>query len=60
MDKVTTTKIPIVTGGFGNGWVVALDSTELLINEQWQSGTILVNWGVASGFPDMALLVKRP
>ena len=39
VDKVTTAKIPIVTGGIGNGWA-ALDSTELLINEQWQSGTI--------------------
>ena len=40
VDKVTTAKITIVTGGFvNNGWA-ALDSTELLINEQWQSGTI--------------------
>ena len=39
MDKVTTTKIPMVTGGFGHGFV-RLDSTELLINGQWQSGTI--------------------
>ena len=39
VDKVTKAKIPIVTGGFGSGDVY-LDSTELLINEQWQSGTI--------------------
>ena len=34
VDKVTKAKIPIVTGGQG-----AYDSTELLINGQWQSGT---------------------
>ena len=34
VDKVTKTKIPMVTGGTG-----ASDSTELLINGQWQSGT---------------------
>ena len=39
VDKVTKTKIPIVTGGRGNG-DHELDSTELLINDQWQSGTI--------------------
>ena len=37
VDKVTKAKIPIVTGGY-NG--VDLDSTELLINGEWQSGTI--------------------
>ena len=37
VDKVTKAKIPMVTGGSGNG---RLDSTELLINGQWQSGTI--------------------
>ena len=37
VDKVTSAKIPIVAGG-GNG--VALNSTELLINGQWQSGKI--------------------
>ena len=37
VDKVTKAKIPIVTGGY-NG--AKLDSTELLINGQWQSGTI--------------------
>ena len=36
VDKVTSAKIPIIAGG-GNG--VALNSTELLINGQWQSGT---------------------
>ena len=39
VDRVTKAKIPIVTGGRGSGDVY-LDSTELLINEQWQSGTI--------------------
>ena len=34
VDKVTKAKIPMVTGGLG-----ASDSTELLINGQWQSGT---------------------
>ena len=34
VDKVTKAKIPMVTGGTG-----ASDSTELLINGQWQSGT---------------------
>ena len=38
VDKVTKAKIPMVTGGKGNGYVT-LDSTELLINGQWQSGT---------------------
>ena len=37
VDKVTKEKIPMVTGGIGNGYV--LDSTELLINGMWQSGT---------------------
>jgi hypothetical protein len=36
VDKVTKAKIPIVTGGYKSG---VLDSTELLINGQWQSGT---------------------
>jgi hypothetical protein len=36
VDKVTTEKIPIVTGGSGNNGI--LDSTELLINGMWQSG----------------------
>ena len=39
VDKVTKAKIPIVTGGYRYGYVT-LDSTELLINEQWQPGTI--------------------
>ena len=38
VDKVTKAKIPMVTGGFGNAGI--LDSTELLINGMWQSGTI--------------------
>ena len=42
VDKETTTKIPIVTGGRGliNSDHVRLDSTEMLINGNWQSGTI--------------------
>ena len=36
VDKVTKAKIPMVTGGYNAG---TLDSTELLINGQWQSGT---------------------
>ena len=43
VDKVTKAKIPIVTGGYGmrDGNIGELfDSTELLINEQWQPGTI--------------------
>ena len=35
VDKVTKAKIPIVTGGYNNG-----GTTELLINGQWQPGTI--------------------
>ena len=37
VDKVTKVKIAVVTGGYRNG---NLDSTELLINGQWQTGTI--------------------
>ena len=38
VDKVTKAKIVVVTGGWsGNG---RLDSTEMLINGQWQTGTI--------------------
>ena len=40
VDKVTNAKIAVVTGGYGNGDVLGLDSTELLINGQWKSGTI--------------------
>ena len=36
VDKVTSAKIPIVAGG---GCGAALNSTELIINGQWQSGT---------------------
>ena len=39
VDNVNNEKIPVVTGGYGSGDVY-LDSTELLINEQWQPGTI--------------------
>ena len=38
VDKVTKAKVPMVTGGWDGS---ALDSTELLINGIWQSGTIL-------------------
>jgi len=37
VDKVTKAKIPMVTGGIGNGYS-RLDTTELLINGMWQSG----------------------
>ena len=38
VDKVTKAKIVVVTGGWnGNGY---LNSTEMLINRQWQTGTI--------------------
>ena len=36
VDKVTKTKIAVITGGYNGN---RLDSTELLINGQWQSGT---------------------
>ena len=41
VDKVTKAIIPIVAGGY-NVYLstYGLDSTELLINEHWQSGTI--------------------
>ena len=39
VDMVTKEKIPIISGGYGNGYM-KLDSTELLINEEWQQGTI--------------------
>merc|ERR1719350_946850 len=42
VDKVTRAKIVVVTGGYksGNRLVITgyLDSTEMLINEQWQTG----------------------
>ena len=37
-DEVTTEKLVIVTGGEYNG--IYLDSTEMLINQQWNQGTI--------------------
>ena len=37
VDKVTQEKIPIVAGGYGNNWK-QLDSTEIFIGGQWQSG----------------------
>jgi hypothetical protein len=38
VDKVTKAKIAVVTGGWNN--YNYLDSTEMLINGQWQTGTI--------------------
>ena len=38
VDKVTKAKIAVVTGGWNGS--VALDSTEMLINGQWQTGTL--------------------
>merc|ERR1719464_1822934 len=35
VDKVTKAKIAVVTGGYASG---NLDSTEMLINGQWQTG----------------------
>ena len=39
VDKVTKSKIVVITGGYKSG-SVRLDSTEMLINGQWQTGTI--------------------
>ena len=36
IDQVTTEKLVIVTGGEHNG--IRLDSTEILINKQWNQG----------------------
>ena len=45
VDKVTKDQIPVVTGGRGSDTFasndVILDSTELLINGQWQPGTTI-------------------
>ena len=49
VDMVTKEKIPIISGGYGNGYV-KLDSTELLINEEWQQGTIHGKQHVLGGF----------
>ena len=43
VDKVTKSKIVVVTGGRGSGHVT-LESTELLINGHWQAGTIQQNY----------------
>ena len=40
VDKVTKSKIVVVTGGWRQIGNVRLDSTEMLINGQWQTGTI--------------------
>ena len=37
VDKVTKAKIAVVTGGWNGNY---MDSTELLINGQWETGTI--------------------
>ena len=39
VDKVTKSKIPLVTGGYNSDWD-EMNSTELLINGHWQKGTI--------------------
>ena len=40
VDKVTQTKIPIVTGGYDANWRLEyMSSTEMLINGMWQLGT---------------------
>ena len=39
VDKVTKAKVAVVAGGY-NGASTRLDSTELLINGQWQTGTV--------------------
>ena len=40
VDKATKAKIVVVTGGQQKNWTLFMQSTELLINEQWQTGTI--------------------
>ena len=40
VDKVTKAKIAVVTGGIQDYHKGYLDSTEMLINGQWQTGTI--------------------
>ena len=37
VDKVTNSKIAVITGGYNGN---TMDSTEMLINGQWQTGTI--------------------
>ena len=49
VDKVTKEKIPMVTGGYGNSG--RLDSTELLINGEWQLGTSLLDTIQFAKFP---------
>ena len=39
VDKVTKAKIVVITGGYRGSWTY-LDSTEMLINGIWQTGTI--------------------
>ena len=43
VDKVTKAKVAVVAGGWNGGGgdsTIRMDSTELLINGQWQTGTI--------------------
>ena len=40
VDKVTKAKIAVITGGYKNGGGNWMDSTELLINGQWETGTV--------------------
>ena len=46
-DEVTTEKIVIVTGGEIN--VIKLDSTEMLINQQWNQGKIAYSMDLCKG-----------
>ena len=42
VDKVTNDRIPVVTGGKSNANVFGEDSTEQLINGEWQPGTYIL------------------
>jgi hypothetical protein len=46
-DEVTTEKLVIVTGGLHNG--IFLDSTEMLINQQWIQGKIAYSMDLCKG-----------
>jgi hypothetical protein len=46
-DEVTTEKLVIVTGGEHNG--ILLDSTEMLINSQWNQGKIAHYYSIYKG-----------
>ena len=40
VDRVTKAKIAVITGGYSGTVYFPKDSTEMLINGQWQTGTI--------------------